>query len=207
MLPDPALLGAFALTAATIVVSPGPDTVLILRAALSSGHPAGFAAVAGVQIGLIVHSGLAAVGVSALIASSPQLFRLLALLGACYLAWLGLQGLRSRGLVMGAGDPVTPGKACRDALLCNILNPKVIVLFLALYPNFIDLERGGVTRQVLILSAILLLINVVWQTGLVLGASVVRRWLTRPAVQKVVGRVTGTILLLFAAAMLWEHVA
>jgi homoserine/homoserine lactone efflux protein len=207
VVPDPAILGAFALAAAAIVLSPGPDTMLILRAALGSGRPAGFAAVSGVQLGLAVHTALAAAGVSAVIASSPALFKALALAGAAYLAWLGIQGFRSAGgLAVGAGAPVTPARACRDALLCNVLNPKVIVLFLALYPNFVDAGRGRVAVQVALLSAVLLLINVVWQTALVLGADFARRWLTQPAVQRAIGRLTGVILFGFAAVMVWEHV-
>ena len=205
---DPALVGSFVLAVTAIVVSPGPDTMLILRSALSAGKAAGFAAVAGVQLGLVVHTTLAAVGVSALIASSSVLFTALALAGACYLAWLGLQGFRGGGrLAIVTGYLVSPGRACRDALLCNVLNPKVIVLFLALYPNFISAERGHVARQVAVLSAILLFINVIWQTGLVLCADLARRWLTEPAVQRAIARLTGGILLAFAAAMLWERVA
>jgi threonine/homoserine/homoserine lactone efflux protein len=207
MAPDPTLLVSFALAVAAIVVSPGPDTMLILRSALSAGKAAGFGAVAGIQLGLIVHTTLAAAGVSALIASSSLMFTALAVAGACYLAWLGFQSFRgSSRLTIAVGEPVSPGRACRDALLCNVLNPKVIVLFLALYPNFIRAGEGHLALQVAILSVILLLINAVWQIGLVLGADFSRRWLTDPAVQRAVGRLTGGILVAFAAAMLWERV-
>lgn len=201
-------IAAFAIAAAAIVVSPGPDTMLILRYALGSGRAAGLAAVAGVQIGLFVHTALAVAGVSALIASSPMLLRPLAVAGAGYLAWLGLRAFRGRGLlgVTHAGK-VEAARACREAILCNVLNPKVILLFLALYPNFITVGRGNVTAQVVMLSAVLILINVGWQSGLVACANVARRWLVRPPVQRAVGRVTGGILIAFALAMLWEHVA
>lgn len=207
MFPDFALLGAFALAAAAIVISPGPDTMVILRSALASGRSAGVAAVAGVQLGLLVHTALAAAGVSALIASSPLLFKAMAVAGACYLAWLGFRSLGGAAAVVGAGEPVGSGRACRDALFSNILNPKVVVLFLALYPNFIDASRGNVAGQIAILSVLLLFINASWQTALVLGAELARRRLTQPAVQKIIGRLSGSILLAFAAAMLWEHVA
>lgn len=208
MLIDPPILGAFALAAAAIVLSPGPDTMLILRAALGAGRWAGFAAVAGVQIGLAAHTALAAAGVSAVIASSPPLFRMLAIAGAAYLAWLGVQGFRGSGrLTLGRGAPAGAGRACRDALLCNLLNPKVLVLFLALYPNFLDPARGSLAAQVAMLSAVLLLINVGWQSLLVIGADFARNSLTRPEVQRAIGRLTGVILLAFAAAMLWEHAA
>ena len=205
---DLPVLGAFALAAAAIVVSPGPDTMLIRRAALGSGRRAGFAAVTGVQLGLGVHTALAAAGVSAVLASSPLLFRLMALAGAGYLAFLGVQSLRHGSrLDVAGGAPAGARRACRDALLCNLLNPKVLVLFLALYPNFIDVARGRVAAQVALLSAVLLLINVVWQSLLVLGSAAARRRLVQPRVQRLVGQLTGSILLLFAAAMLWQHVA
>ena len=91
---EAATLGAFVIAVAAIVVSPGPDTMVILRYALASGRRAGFAAVAGVQLGLMVHTVLAVLGVSLIIASSPVLFKLVAVAGAAYLAWLGVQGFR-----------------------------------------------------------------------------------------------------------------
>jgi homoserine/homoserine lactone efflux protein len=211
---DLAVLAAFVVAATAIVVSPGPDTMLIVRSALTGGRPVGFAAVAGVQLGLLVHTALAAAGVSAIIASSPVLFHAMAICGAAYLGWLGIQGLRTSGpLSLGSGAAGSPLRAARDAAVCNILNPKVIVLFLALYPNFVG-SADGTTRgllpasvpvQVAVLSAVLIGINVAWQTLLVAGANMARRWLTRVAVQHAVARITGAILLVFAAGLLWDH--
>jgi len=204
---DPATLLAFALAVLAIVLSPGPDTILILRYALTSGHTAGFAAVAGVQIGLMVHTLLAVVGISVIIASSPVLFRIVAIAGAAYLAWLGIQAFREGGLVTldGARQPVSAAKACRDAILTNVLNPKVIMLFLALLPNFVVIGRGDVPAQLVMLSATLIVINVAWQAPMAWAANGIRRWLLRPRVQRTVSRVTGLILLMFAALLLYEH--
>ena len=205
---DLATVAAFAIAATAIVVSPGPDTMLILRYALGSGRAAGLAAVAGVQIGLVVHTTLAVAGVSALIASSPMLLPPLAIAGAGYLVWLGIQSFRGQGLLrIPQAGKVEAARACREAVLSNVLNPKVIVLCLALYPNFITAGQENVTAQVVTLSVVLILINTVWQFGLVACADIARRWLVRPAVQRAVGRVTGGILIAFAVAMLWEHVA
>jgi threonine/homoserine/homoserine lactone efflux protein len=97
--------------------------MLILRYALTSGRASGLAAVAGVQIGLVVHTALAAAGVSALIASSPELFKGLAIAGAAYLAWLGLQGFHSQGPWASATRhrpaPVGPA-APRSSAMCSI---------------------------------------------------------------------------------------
>lgn len=203
---DDSSLAAFVFAATAIVISPGPDTMLILRHTIAAGRGSGFAAVAGVQTGLVGHTLLAAAGLSALIASSALAFHVLALVGASYLALIGFQALRSAAtLSLPPGHGSTPPLAFRQAMLCNLLNPKVIVLFLALYPNFIDATRGSVA-QVATLSMVLLLINVFWQSLLVVTAAAARRRLTRPGVQRVIGRLTGSILLLFAAAMLWENV-
>jgi len=205
---DLSTLLAFAMAVLAIVLSPGPDTILILRYALTSGPKAGFAAVAGVQIGLILHTLLAVVGISVIIASSPALFRMVAIAGAAYLAWLGFQAFREGGLAMldGARQPVSAAKACRDAILTNVLNPKVILLFLALLPNFVVIGRGDVPAQLATLSATLIIINVAWQAPMAWAANGIRRWLLRPRVQRVVSRVTGVILLMFAGLLLYEHI-
>ena len=204
---EPAVLGAFVVAVTALVMSPGPDTVLILRYTLTSGCGVGLATVAGVQLGLMVHTLAAVLGVSLIIASSPVLFKTVAAAGAGYLGWLGIQGLRGGGaLSLGAGSaPVTMTRACRDAILCNILNPKVIVLFLALFPNFVDARRGEVAAQLLTLAAVLIAINVVWQTPLAWVADAVRRWLVTPAVGRALSRGAGAVLLAFAVLMLYDH--
>lgn len=205
---DSATLLAFAAAVVAIVVSPGPDTILILRHALTSGHKAGFAAVAGVQIGLILHTLLAVVGISVIVASSPPLFRAVAIAGAGYLAWLGLQAFREGGLVTleGFRRSASAARACREAILTNVLNPKVIVLFLALFPNFVVIGRGDVPAQLVTLSATLIVINVAWQAPLAWAANGIRRRLLRPQVQRTISRATGTILLMVAGLLLYEHI-
>ena len=206
---EPTTLLAFIAAALAIVVSPGPDTLLILRYTIASGQRAGFATVTGVQLGLLVHTILAAVGLSLVIASSEVLFRTIAVAGAAYLAWLGIQGFRSALIkIPGESGTVRIGafKAGRDALLTNLFNPKVILLFLALMPNFVAVERGEVPLQLTVLGIALIAVNTVWQGIITLGAEQARRWLDRPGVQRAVSWGTGAILLAFAAALLIEHV-
>ncbi len=205
---DTATLLAFAVPAAALVLSPGPDTVLILRYALGSGHRVGVAAVAGVQLGLIAHTLLAIAGISVLIATSPVLFNAIAIAGAAYLAWIGWQGLRGGGaLALGAGGRVGATKALRDAFFCNLLNPKVILMFLALFPQFVDPARSDVPAQLATLAGLLLLINIVWQLPMAWAAQVARRWLDRPNIQLAVARATGVIFIGFAVLLLYDHLA
>lgn len=204
---DPTLLGGFIVAAVAIIVSPGPDTIVILRHALTGGRGTGLAAVSGVQLGLLVHTALAVVGISLLVASSPVLFRGLTVIGAVYLAWLGIQSLRGvGGLEVETGPaPAGAARACREAALCNILNPKVILWFLALLPNFVNPEAGDVTAQLIALSALLIALNILWQAPMALAADGVRRWLGRPETMHAVNRVSGVILLGMAALMLGQH--
>jgi len=203
---EPSVLGGFVVASVAIVTSPGPDTVLVLRYALNGGRGLGLAAVSGVQLGLVVHTTLALLGISLLIASSPPLFRAVAVVGAAYLAWLGWQSLAGRGgLELAADGPVAgAGKAMREAALCNILNPKVILWYLALLPNFID-PAGSVPAQVLALALVLIAINVAWQVPMALAAGSVRDWLGRADVRRAINRVSGATLIGMALVMLAQH--
>ena len=207
MLPvDGPTLAAFAVPAVATVLSPGPDTVLILRYALGSGQRVGLAAVAGVQLGLVAHTLLAVAGISVIIATSPILFTGITIVGAAYLAWIGWQGLRGVGaLAIGGGAPVGPAKALRDAFFCNLLNPKVILLFLALFPQFVDPNRDDVPAQLVTLAVLLLLINIAWLVPMAWAAQAARRWLDQPAIQLGVARATGIVFIAFAALLLLEH--
>ncbi|NQV48443.1 MAG: LysE family translocator [Rhodospirillaceae bacterium] len=204
---DIATLSAFIVAATALVISPGPDTILIIRYTLASGRRVGLAAVAGVQMGLVIHTTLAVAGISLIIASSPILFKAVATLGALYLGWLGLQGFRGGGaLKFGGGASVTAAKALRDGALCNLLNPKVILLFLALIPNFIEPERDNTSAQLITFAATLIILNSLWQAPLAWAAEKVRGWLTTPSVTRAVSRISGIILLGFAGLMIYDNI-
>lgn len=201
------LLGAYAAVAAAIVVSPGPDTLLILRHTLSAGKRTGLATVFGVQVGVAIHTMAAALGLSLLIASSPMLFRLIAIAGAVYLGWLGVGAWKSGAIDFNQDDApnVTPAQGFRDAILTNLLNPKVIVLFLALMPGFVEPDKGGVPFQMAVLGVILVAINTIWQVALALSAGWARSHLLKPSWQKAINRSSGVVFMLFALLMLAEH--
>lgn len=208
MLPvDWPLLIGFVVTAGAVVVSPGPDTMLLLRTTMAGGTRTGMATLAGIQLGLIGHTVLAVAGLSLVIAGSPLLFKGVALAGALYLAWLAVDSVRAGVVRMEAGRPASRniGRAMRDALLTNLLNPKVILLYIALMPNFVRVEAGGVPAQLAFLGVVLIVVNVAWQAPLCLAAEAMRRWLGTPAVQRAVNWATGAILLSFSGLMLWEH--
>ena len=205
---DLATYSAFMLTASAIVLTPGPDTLIILRYSLSSGRNIGLATVFGVQTGLVGHTLLAIFGISVIVASTPMLFKAIAVAGAAYIGWIGIQSFRPHGILhVGATGkpPVGAGKAFRDAVFCNLLNPKVILLFLALFPNFVDNARDDVPYQLIVLSIGLIVINVLWQAPLAFAAEAVRRWLKNERIYKVVMRTTGVLLISVAVMMVYEN--
>ena len=209
---DPATLIAYLLTAGAIVVSPGPDTTLIVRHTLTSGLPAGLGTVAGTLLGLSGHTAATVLGLSLLIAASPTALAVIAVIGAAYLAYLGVQAFRAEVFSFGTatasvGAPyVSAGRALRDGLVSNLFNPKVILLFLSLMPQFIRPEAGSVPVQLAIMGALLIAMSLLWNGGLALAAGSIRGWLGRASVQHAINWATGAILLGFSVLMLYDHV-
>ncbi len=201
---------AFAVTAFAIVVSPGPDTILILQNSAIGGRRLGLFTVAGVQVGLIGHTILAVAGLSIIIASFPFMFEVIALLGAIYLAWLAIRIIRSGVLEIdrNSGTAFSPNlwRAFMDAFLCNILNPKVLLIYFALMPNFVFVELGVVSQQLLVLGIVLIAINTIWQVPLSMVANGASKWLEKPRTRSIVSWTAGSILMLFAIAMIYEHI-
>jgi len=206
---EPHTLIAFSLTAFALVVTPGPDTMLILHRSTVDGKAFGLATVAGVQVGLIFHTLLAIFGVSVLIASSPVLFKGIALMGSLYLLWLASQSIRNSSSKTGEKIDITRPtklKAFMDSMLCNILNPKVILMYLALMPNFIKIELGNLEQQLLLLGLIMISINIGWQVPLSIVASTASRFLKNPQVKRNIDVAAGVTLTLFAILMFYDNI-
>ena len=198
---------AFIGAALVVVISPGPDTLLILRYTLASGRRVGLATVTGVQLGLVIHTTAAVVGLSLIIVTLPVLYGAIAIVGALYLAWLGYQSIRAGVVSLDNMDGlvVSSAKGLRDAAITNVLNPKVIFLFLAMMPNFVVPEAGDVSLQFATLGLALIVVNTIWQGTLALGAEAARRWLSVPRIQRILSWVTGAILMAFASALVLDH--
>ncbi len=142
-LPDPDVLIAYTLAACVLIVTPGPDMTLFLGQTLSGGRARGFAAMLGVSAGLVLHSLLAAFGLSALLAASATAFGALKIAGIAYLLWLAFRALRhgaAFSLASAAGAPPTLRRAFLAGLGVNLLNPKIIVFFLTFLPQFVSVS-------------------------------------------------------------------
>ncbi len=217
---DLQLYGTFLVVALAAILSPGPDTLLIIRAALSGGNGHGFVALIGVQIGLLGHLAAAVFGLSLLLLAAPLALKGVALAGAFYLCWLGYRNIRAatgRDVMGESGiSPVATatatagsgvGAVCRDAILTNLLNPKVILLFIAVMPGFVAPGPASIPVQLAFLGASIILLNIIWQSALVLAAGQARRWLTQPRVQRGIALISGLVFIAFAALLVAEFVA
>jgi threonine/homoserine/homoserine lactone efflux protein len=140
-LPDLNIMLAYTAAAVILVITPGPDMTLFLGQTLAGGRARGIAAYLGASAGLVVHTMLAAFGLSALLAHSAAAFGVLKIAGVAYLLWLAFQALRH-----GSGFTLAPGAADRQPLGrvflmgvgINLLNPKIIMFFLTFLPQFVS---------------------------------------------------------------------
>lgn len=149
-------IGLFIVASALLAIAPGPDVVYVLTRGIAQGRKAGFAAALGFATGCIFHTLLAALGVAALIRSSPVAFDLVRYAGAAYLVWIGIQALRhasSFSLAEG-GESKALWTIFRQSVIGNALNPKVTLFFLSFLPQFVNSEAGNVGLQMALLGAI-----------------------------------------------------
>ena len=139
--PDSATLLAFIAAAVVLALTPGPDMALFLGKTLAQNRAAGLAAFFGAVTGILLHTSLAALGLSALLAASAQAFLVLKLLGALYLLWLAWVALRhgsSLTLERRAEAPQPLREIFLMGLGINLLNPKIVLFFVTFLPQFVD---------------------------------------------------------------------
>lgn len=179
-IPPTATLLLFAGTAFLLVIVPGPNMLFILSKGIFSGRRAAFASAFGVELGTLVHVVGTVIGISALIAASPVAFNILKYAGAAYLLYLAYRASRApgSGLAMETPDQSLL-RTLGSAALVNVLNPKVALFFLALFPQFIAPELNSVPSQALVLGLEFFLIALALDLLYATGSVAVGRWLDR----------------------------
>lgn len=210
---------AFAVFAALLTITPGLDTLLVLRVAATSGRRAGVAAAAGIALGCLAWAGASAVGLTALLAASRLAFDIVRVAGAAYLCWLGarsLWSLRRAGRRAGPADvesrpavesrptverqeqvesrPWSAWRALRTGLTTNLLNPKVGVFYLSVLPQFLPPGLHPLAGS-LLLAVIHDLQGLLWLTALALLVHRARGWFTRAAVRRRFEQVTAAVFI------------
>lgn len=189
----------FIATAIVLVITPGQDTFFILGRSLSGGRRSGIAAALGITAGSVIHTGLAAVGLSALLATSPYAFMAVKFAGAGYLIYIGVRALLAKASALpgerDAGES-DAWSAFRQGVISNLLNPKVALFFLALMPQFIEAGSTQKVAAFLALGLTFVALGVVWCLVLAVAAASLRGWfLRRPSMATVLNRVAGAMFI------------
>ena len=181
MIPPQELL-VFAAAAFVMVLTPGPNMIYLLSRSICQGRAAGVISLFGVIAGFLVHMLAAAIGLSAVFMAVPFAFEALKWAGALYLLWLAWQAVKP-----GAGSPFEPRALAPDSprklflmgFATNLLNPKVAMFYLALFPQFIDPARGSVLVQSLSLGAVQMTVSFAVNLLIALSAAGIASWFSR----------------------------
>ena len=197
-----ASLVTYTAVAAVLTVTPGADTMLVIRNVIARGRRAGMITTLGICSGLFVHATLSALGLSLILARSAEAFTIVKLAGAVYLAWLGAQSLRRAARTapanatpprVGDARESDPARSWREGFLTNVLNPKVAVFYLAFLPQFVA-PGDPLLATFLLLAAIHAVLGLVWLSGLAALLAGARGWFTRAAARRALEGVSGAVL-------------
>lgn len=186
--------GVFLAACILLNLTPGPDTLYIVGRTIAQGRRAGIASALGINAGSLIHAVVAALGLSAILATSVTAFTLLKFVGVAYLIYLGVSLLVNRDSAQGTVAAASNVSACmtfRQGILTNLTNPKVALFFLAFLPQFISPDSTSKTAAFLALGLTFVVTGTTWCLILVLLATKVRNrvaissrsalWLTRAA--------------------------
>lgn len=201
-MPDSHTLLLFSVASFALLIVPGPAVIYVVTRSVSQGRRAGIVSMFGIETGSLVHIVGAAVGLSALLASSTTGFLVVKYAGAGYLVYLGIRKLAEGGAEFGEPSSVrSHSRLFWEGVLVQVLNPKVAVFFLAFLPQFVDPARGDVALQVVILGICFTLLAALSDGAFALAAGTVGTWLqTRDNVRSWLGKTSGGVYIALGAA-------
>ncbi len=184
MLPTHHLV-AFLLTVYVLILIPGPSVLFVVSRGVALGRRAALATVAGNAGGLIFQGTLVTIGVGSIVASSDAVFTALKLIGAAYLVYLGIKNIRERKALAevfaprAAAAPKSLRRIVREGFFVGATNPKGVLIFTAVLPQFIDRSQGHDTLQLATLGAICVVIALLSDGAWAIASGTARQWLGR----------------------------
>lgn len=205
-LPDATVLAAYSLACLVLFITPGPDMSLFLARTVTGGRAAGIAAFTGASLGCVVHSLLAAFGLSALIAASPAAFLALKVVGAVYLLWLAVDAVRNGSSLNVRAEPrrlVSFWPTLALGLTVNLTNPKVVLFFVTFLPQFVDANDPHAAAKLLFLGIYFVVATFPLGVLMILGAErVVGALKSRPRVLRAIDWLFAGVFSAFAVRIL-----
>jgi threonine/homoserine/homoserine lactone efflux protein len=211
MVPAANLL-AFALVAIPIILMPGPSVLFVIGRSLSLGRAGGLLSVVGNSLGALVAAVAVALGVGYIVAESVVVFTIVKVAGAAYLIYLGIQAIRHRRAHAASAVDAAPAAPSVLTLLVQgfivgVSNPKTVVFFIAVLPQFVAYEAGGIPLQLLTLGALFVAVALITDSAWALLAGVARGWFGRsPRRIETLGATGGVMMIgLGGASLLVGH--
>ena len=197
---------AFALISFALIIVPGPNVIFVVTRSLMLGRAAGVGRAMGGVIGEYVQVMAVAFGIGAIVERSVTLFTVIKLAGAGYLVYLGVHGIRHRRSLRNAlnqaAEPRSIARILRDGIAVGVSNPKAIVFFAAVLPQFVDRQAGDVPVQMLLLGATFVAIAGLCDSSWALAAGTARAWFARsPRRLELVGGTGGLVMIGIGASL------
>lgn len=202
----------FTAVALLIVMVPGVDSLLVLKNTMVHGKKAGYFTMIGIIFSLFIWTALAVFGLATLVSKSMLLFNIVKYAGAAYLVWLGIQSWRARAQnkELHNTEPNDESKDKNSSFNCltqgittDLLNPKTLLLYVTLMPQFID-PSANINMQLILLAFILVILSIVWLTIVILVINIIRKWFMKPTVQAAFNKTTGIVLVLIGIRIATE---
>ena len=194
---DPHLYSTFLGVMAVMAVTPGPANLFAVATGMEKGRASALVGVLGMNVATLVWFGAAALGLAALVKAFPAAFKVVAVLGAVYVAWLGVKALRGAFATAGQPDHLVVRKgrsAFVDGFAVQIANPKAILFFTAVLPPFVDVSRPVAPQMALFAVAVIGMDMVSMSTYALSGAALSRR-MQQPRFRKAFGVFVGVLLM------------
>lgn len=205
---DLATLLTFAAAAFALALTPGPDMLLVMTRSVAQGRVAGLVTLAGITVGCYGHALVAGLSLSGVLLIAPVMFEAIRWAGAAYLLYLGIQAFRGAGGFQppSANAPRLPlMRLFRQGLFTNLLNPKVALFFLALFPQFMRPDPDTAVWQALILAVVLSTAGGIVNGGIALVAGRLGEWLSqRPAFVRWQNRLLGCVFAAMALRLAFD---
>ena len=189
----------FLISCILLNLTPGQDTMYIVGRSIAQGKKAGVLSTFGIMSGVLIHTLLAALGLSAILATSSLAFSIVKYLGAGYLIWIGIGFIRSGGnhepTDISAKEPLKPMAIYRQGVLTNLLNPKVALFFLSFLPQFVDPQVEFIFVSFMLLGMVFFTTGSIWCMVLAISASCLTdRFRNQPSMGGPLKKLTGILL-------------
>ena len=210
-----AALVAFAVIAGLLTITPGADTILVIRNVMARGRRGGLLTAVGVSCGVCVHAMLSALGLSLILVRSATAYELVKMGGAAYLVWLGARSLRAAlGRELSRppdtddrgphARPTRDRSSFAEGILCNVLNPKAALFYFAFLPQFMRPEDWVLGKSML-LAGVHSAEVILWYSVVTLFVARLRGWIHRPQVKRSIEATTGVIMIALGVRLAMER--